>query len=248
MGGHHDGTGGRRRGNDASDMRDRAAGGGPAVPGDDDGGAGSSRLRERSFRNRRRSQRARCTGHAKRRSPQGSRGCRAARAEVRTFQRRWSRRYRRTVFGAMSNCLAISRAISRMEQPALAFHKSLSLFPSLTSSTHHLHGFSVDDALSLRWVNSMLAISLIFTLALTVRFSAATNQRVDPPARSNLTPPFTQALGNSDQVPGVHVNLPSSSFHSDFSTNDCMGIPGNPSCSDWRHRRPDRPRVHPASS
>ena len=46
---------------------------------------------------------------------------------------------------------------------------------------HHLHGVSVDDAFSLRWVNSILAISLIFTLALTIRtVKAATRRKYTP--------------------------------------------------------------------
>ena len=49
----------------------------------------------------------------------------------------------------------------------LSFRKSPSLSPPLTISPLHFHGISVDDVPSLRWVNSILAISLIFTLAQT---------------------------------------------------------------------------------
>ena len=70
--------------------------------------------------------------------------------------------YRRTVFLAIPR----SSAIPRMERP-LSSRRSLSLVPPSAKCVEHLHEVFVNDALVPRWVNSIAAISLIFTSALT---------------------------------------------------------------------------------
>ena len=66
------------------------------------------------------------------------------------------------MFGAIS----IPWLCREWNNPRLSFRKSLSRFPPLTIYLQHVHGVSVDDAIAFRWVNSNLAMSLIFTLAL----------------------------------------------------------------------------------
>ena len=53
--------------------------------------------------------------------------------------------------------------------PPPSSRRSLSLVPPSAMCVEHLHEVFVNDALAVRWVNTMPAISLIFTLALPPR-------------------------------------------------------------------------------